>query len=195
MFAVNEHKPELFEKLGNSESSQIIPGQNWNFDKNTLMIHNDIYWKGFYGRNADIMTTGLRSFGGFYKRFRKMNSESFNGVTKPFNVPVFAKSLAKQKELAGHGKLIHLEYKDAPYNQAYDILKMIDENNILGKAFLGQFGTGQLLFDFSMSKNYHINFMGEDDLSTLFYSDQYSHTPRKMKWQENGKVFWYLIHL
>ncbi|MGI9565680.1 MAG: GMC family oxidoreductase N-terminal domain-containing protein [Nitrosopumilus sp.] len=177
MFAVNEHKPELFKKLENSESSQIIPGQNWNFDKNTLMIHNDIYWKGFYGRNADIMTTGLRSFGGFYKRFRKMNSESFNGVTKPFNVPVFAKSFAKQKELAGHGKLIHLEYKDAPYNQAYDILKMVDENNILGKAFLGQFGTGQLLFDFSMSKNYHINFMGEDDLSTLFYNDQYSHTP------------------
>ena len=179
MFAVHEHNSELFSKLENSESNQIIPGQNWNFDRNNLIIHNNIYWKGFYGRNSDIMTTGLKTFGGFYKRFRKLDSESFSGVTKPFNVPVFAKSLAKEKELAGHGKIIHLEYRDAPYNQAYDILKMVDENNILGKAFMGNFGTGQLLFDFSMSKKYHVNFMGEDDLSTLFYRDEYSHTPTK----------------
>ena len=179
MFAVTEHKSEFFEKLENSESNQIIPGQNWKFDKDTLIIYNNLYWKGFYGRDADLMTTGLRAFGGFYKRFRKLNTESFSGVTKPFNVPVFAKSLAKQKELAGHGKIIHLEYEDAPYNQAYDILKMVDENHILGKAFLGQFGRGQLLFDFSMSKTYHINFMGEDELSALFYSDEYSHTPTK----------------
>ena len=177
MFAVTEHKPELFEKLENSESNEIIPGDNWKFDKNTLKISNNLYWKGFYGRNADVMTTGLRAFGGFYKRFRKLNSESFSGVTKPFNVPVFAKSLAKEKELAGHGKIIHLEYEDVPFNQAYDILKMVDENNILGKAFMGKYGRGQLLFDFSMSKIYHINFMGEDDLATLFYNDQYSHTP------------------
>ena len=143
------------------------------------MISNNLYWKGFYGRNTDVMTTGLRSFGGFYKRFRKLNSESFSGVTKPFNVPVFAKSLAKQKDLAGHGKIIHLEYEDMPFNQAYDILKMVDKNNILGKAFLGKFGRGQLLFDFSMSKTYHINFMGEDDLATLFYNDEYSHAPTK----------------
>lgn len=179
MFAVSEHKTDLFSKLENSESNKIIPGENWTFDKNTLMIHNNIYWKGFYGRNADILTTGLRAFGGFYKRFRRQNSETFSGVTKPFNVPVFAKSLARQKELAGHGNIIHLEYRDAPSNQAYDILKMIDENTILGKAFLGRFGTGQLLFDFSMSKNYHVDFMGEEDLSTLFYGDNYSHTPTK----------------
>jgi len=179
MFAVTEHRPELFEKLENSESNEIIPGKNWQFDKNTLKISNNLYWKGFYGRNADVMTTGLRAFGGFYKRFRKLTSESFSGVTKPFNVPVFAKSLAKEKVLAGHGKIIHLEYEDAPFNQAYDILKMVDENNILGKAFMGKYGRGQLLFDFSMSKVYHINFMGEEDLATLFYNDEYSHTPTK----------------
>jgi len=104
MFAVTEHKPELFEKLENSESNEIIPGHNWKFDKNTLMIFNNLYWKGFYGRNTDVMTAGLRAFGGFYKRFRKLNSESFSGVTKPFNVPVFAKSLAKQKILQDMGK-------------------------------------------------------------------------------------------
>jgi len=179
MFAVTEHKQQHFDKLENSKSNEIVPGENWRFDEDKLIIFNDRYWKGFYGRDVNVMTMGLRMFGGFYKRFRKLDFESFSGVTKPFEVPVFAKSLAKQKELAGYGKIIHLEYEDAPYNQAYDILKMIDENTILGKAFLGQFGRGQLLFDFSMSKKYHIDFMGEDDLSTLFYSEKYSHTPTK----------------
>ena len=179
MFAVTEHKPQLFEKLENSKSNEIIPGENWYFDKDALTISNDLYWKGFYGRDANLMTTGLRMFGGFYKRFRKLDSESFSGVTKPFDVPVFAKSLAKQKMLAGYGKIVHLEYQDAPYNQAYDVLKMVDENTILGKAFLGQFGRGQLLFDFCMSRRYSVDFIGEDDLATLFYSDKYSHTPTK----------------
>ena len=179
MFAVTKHKEELFGKLENSQSNEIVPDENWRFDKDKLMIHNNLYWKGFYGRDTNIMTTGLRMFGGFFKRFRKLNSDSFSGVTKPFDVPVFAKSLAKQKTLAGYGTIIHLQYEDAPYNQAYDVLKMIDENTILGKAFLGQFGRGQLLFDFSMSRKYPADFMGEDDLTTLFYSDQYSHTPTK----------------
>ena len=89
------------------------------------------------------------------------------------------KVLQNKKNLQDMENIIHLEYRDPPYNQAYDILKMVDENNILGKAFLGRYGAGQLLFDFSMSKNYHISFMGEDELSTLFYSDDYSHTPTK----------------
>ena len=179
MFAVTSHDSNLFQELENSEANEIIPEQNWKFDSSTLMIHNNLYWKGFYGRNSDILTTGLRTFGGFYKRFRKLNSESFSGVTKPFNVPVFAKSLAKQKNLPGHGQIIHLEYQDPPFNQAYDILKIVDADHILGKAFVGTFGRGQLLFDFSMSKKYSINFMGEDDLATLFYNDMYSHTPTK----------------
>jgi len=81
--------------------------------------------------------------------------------------------------LAGHGKVIHLEYEDTPFNQAYDILKIVNENHILGKAFLGSFGRGQQLFDFSISRTYPIDFMGEDDLTTLFYNDEFSHTPTK----------------
>jgi choline dehydrogenase-like flavoprotein len=179
MFAVTEHNSDLFDKLDNSKSNELIPGENWKFNKDTLMIYSDLYWKGFYGRDTDIMTTGLRAFGGFYKRFRRLNDDTYSGVTKPFNVPLFASSIAKEKILPGHGKIIHLEYKDPPYNQAYDILKMVDENHILGKAFFGRFGQGQQLFDFSMSRIYNIDFMGEDDLNAIFYSDNYSHVPSR----------------
>jgi hypothetical protein len=76
MFAVTEHNSDLFDKLDNSKSNELIPGENWKFNKDTLMIYSDLYWKGFYGRDTDIMTTGLRAFGGFYKRFRRLNDDT-----------------------------------------------------------------------------------------------------------------------
>ena len=186
MFAVTPHKSELNEELVNSENTNIVHGDNWLFDKNTLTIHNNLFWKGFFGRDTDLMTTTMKSFGGFYKKFRKVNG-LYKGVTKPFEVPVFAKSSAVEKELPGHGKVIHLEYEDPPFSQAYDILKIVDKDHIVGKAYAGSFGRGRLLFDFSMSKEYGMEFMGEDDLNALFYSDDLSYTPTKAemvgKWE------------
>ena len=75
------------------------------------------------------------------------------------------------------GKVIHLEYENLPYSYAYDLLKMIDENTILGKAFLGPFGKGRELFNFSMSRAYDVDFMTEDDLLTLFNDEKLSHKP------------------
>ncbi len=179
MFAVTPHRSDLNEELVNSEKTKIIPNENWTFDEKTLTIHNNLFWKGFFGRDTDLMTTTMRSFGGFYKKFRKTDGGLIKGVTKPFEVPVFAKSSAVEKVLPGHGKILHLEYEDVPFNQAYDILKIVDKDHIIGKAYMGSFGRGRLLFDFSMSKKYSIEFMGEDDLDAMFYDDDISHTPTK----------------
>ena len=75
------------------------------------------------------------------------------------------------------GKVIHLEYENIPYSSAYDLLKMVDENTILGKAFLGPFGKGRELFNFSMSRAYDIDFMTEDNLVTLFNDKKLSYIP------------------
>jgi hypothetical protein len=53
-----------------------------------------------------------------------------------------ARSIATEKEVPGFGKVIHLEYQDPPYSSAYDLLKMVDGNTVIGKAFLGSFGRG-----------------------------------------------------
>ena len=46
MFAITPHKSELNEELVNSEKTNIVPGDNWSFDKNALTIHNNLFWKG-----------------------------------------------------------------------------------------------------------------------------------------------------
>lgn len=176
-FAVVDHNENLFQSLVNSDEDKIIMGKNWKFNPKTLQIYNNLYWKGFYGRDIDAITTALRYFGGFYKRFGYRNNR-IEGITHPFETQVInAKSIAAEKEIPGYGKLVHLEYQDFPFSNAYDLLKIVDENTIIGKAFLGQFGRGRELFSFSMSKIYDVDFLTKQDLLTLFNSDELSHKP------------------
>ena len=186
-FAVVDHKENLLQSLVNSDEDKIIVGKNWKFNPKTLQIYNNLYWKGFYGRDVDAITTALRYFGGFYKRFGYKNNR-IEGVTHPFETQVInAKSIATEKQVAGYGKVIHLEYQDFPFSNAYDLLKLVDENTIVGKAFLGQFGRGRELFSFSMSKIYDVDFLTKQDLLTLFHSDELSHKPEEQelvgKWE------------
>jgi choline dehydrogenase-like flavoprotein len=177
-FAIVDHRENLLQSLVNSDEDKIIIGKNWKFNPQTLQIYNNLYWKGFYGRDVDAITTALRYFGGFYKRFEYKNNR-IEGITHPFETQVInAKSIATEKQVPGYGKVIHLEYQDFPFSNAYDLLKLVDENTIVGKAFLGQFGRGRELFSFSMSKIYDVDFLTKQDLLTLFHSDELSHKPQ-----------------
>jgi hypothetical protein len=178
MFVVTNHSSDLFSKLGNSSDTKPIVGKNWRFDPQKLLIHNDLYWKGMYGIDNNIMTNILRYFGGFYKKFLRIDDNTFRGITHPYEAQVIdAKSIATEKHVPGFGKVIHLEYENIPYSSAYDLLKMVDEDTILGKAFLGPFGRGRELFNFSMSRKYDVEFMTEQDLFTLFDDENLSHVP------------------
>jgi choline dehydrogenase-like flavoprotein len=180
LYAVTPHNSSLFSKLENSLDETITIGKNWKFDQKTLKIYNNLYWKGFYGRDNDALSLMLRYFGGFYKRFWKIDDKSMRGITHPFESQIIdARSIATEKEVPGYGKVIHLEYQDPPYSSAYDLLKMVDENTIVGKAFLGSYGRGLELFNFSMSRMYDVDFMTEGDLLTIFRTDGLSYKPKE----------------
>ena len=70
---------------GSSENNR------WSFDKNTLMIYNNKYWKGFFP--VDQNFDAVRYFGGFWKRFYKEDGV-LKGVTHPYETPsIFAPNL------------------------------------------------------------------------------------------------------
>jgi hypothetical protein len=102
LYAVTQHKSSLFPKLENSLDETIVIGKNWKFDATTLKIYNNLHWKGFYGRDNDALTSALRYFGGFYKRFWKIDDKTMRGVTHPFESQIVeARSIATEKEVAG----------------------------------------------------------------------------------------------
>jgi hypothetical protein len=132
----------------------------------------DSHWKDIFPRDTDIRNTLTLYFGGFWKRFEKEGGvemrDSVVGITHPFELQIFEKNKAADKELEGFGKVILLEYTEPIYNQFYDVLKIVDENTILDKASFGKPRSGRELLTFSMSRKYPFEFMTEEDHEILY---------------------------
>lgn len=156
------------EALVNSDKADIVDGENWSFDTDTLTIYNDRYWKGFFPTDGDLVTRVELYAGGFWKKFRKEDG-GVKGVTHPYETPVNAANEALDESYPGFGTLIRLRYTDALYSGFYDFLKIVDKDTILGKAFGGRGPPrGEQVLTFSMSRRYSINFMTQDDFQEIF---------------------------
>jgi hypothetical protein len=151
------------------------------------MIYNNKYWKGFFP--VDQNFDAVRYFGGFWKRFYK-EGEIIKGVTHPYEVPsVYAANLPELENIhKGLGEVIHLKYTSLEYSLFYDLLKIVDKDVVLGKAFLGISPFSMQLLTFSMSRRYDVNFMTEEDHETIY--QKYARAPNVEevigKW--NGKL-------
>jgi choline dehydrogenase-like flavoprotein len=183
MYCLRTNLSELFDSINtqldskmlvNSANDKADEATNWKFDPQTLMISNNSHWKGIYPRDTDdIRNTLTLYFGGFWKRFSantgpSSTAKEITGITHPFEVPVFAGNKATDIELDGFGRVVLLEYLDPPYNLFYDVLKIVDENTILGKAFFGKPTRGREMLTFSMSRKYPFEFMTEEDHEVLY---------------------------
>ena len=155
-------------RSGNNEIEK-----NWYFDKKRLMIYNNTYWKGFFPKDQNFEL--IRYFGGFYKRF--YNEEGIiKGVTHPFELPtLFAHNLVEVREFSGFGEVIYLKYTSPLYSLFYDLLKIVDDDTIIGKAFVGIPPLGRHILTFSMSRKYNVDFMTEQDHETIY--EQYARAP------------------
>ena len=148
------------------------PEERWSFDKDSLMIYNNKYWKGFFPIDQDFNL--IKYLGGFWKQFHKEEG-IIKGVTHPFEEPVFAKNLPQIQTYPGYGEVIHLKYTDLLYGSFYDFLKIVDKDTILGKAFVGVPPFGNQILNFSMSRRYKVDFMTEEDHETIY--QEYSRAP------------------
>jgi len=156
------------EALINSDNMDIADGENWSFDADTLTIWNNRYWKGFFASDHDLINISLIYSGGFWKRFRKDGS-SVKGETHPFESTIYSANEAIEAEYPGFGNVILLKYRDFPYNKFYDILKIIDKDTLLGKAFaVREPPRGEHILTFSMSRKYSVDFMTQDDFKIIF---------------------------
>jgi choline dehydrogenase-like flavoprotein len=154
------------EKLVNSPAEKA-DDTNWSYDPVSMTIANNTHWKGMFPRDSDITNTLVMYSGGFWKKFSKEGNE-IKGITHPYEIDVRAKNKAQEKGILGFGKVILLEYIDPPYNVFYDVLKIVDKDTILGKAFFITPTPGREMLTFSMSRKYPFEFMDEEDHEMLY---------------------------
>jgi hypothetical protein len=156
------------ESLINSDNMDIVEGDNWSFDANTLIIWNNRYWKGFLSTDPDLFNKILIYAAGFYKRFWR-DGNSVKGETHPYDSIVYAANECIETEYPGFGKVLLLEYRDPPNNIFHDLMKIVDEDTIIGKAFgVRKPPRGEPILNFSLSKKYYIDFMTHDDFKIIF---------------------------
>jgi hypothetical protein len=174
----NEAKNKLpIETLINAGDNDTSPPEKrWSFDKGTLMIYNNKYWKGFFSTEQNL--TLISQFGGFWKKFYK-DGNILKGVTHPFEAQVFADNLPQIQTYAGFGEVIYLKYTGIEYAMFYDLLKIINEDLILGKAFFGIPPFGNQIFIFSLSRRYSVDFMTKEDHEIIY--QQYASAPTSDK--------------
>lgn len=175
MYCLRRDISQMFDSMQTQYGTEVLVNStskkaddsNWSFDPASMTIRNNSHWKGIFPRDSDIVNTLVLYSGGFWKRFNQEGSD-IKGITHPYEVNVFAKNKAEEKELPGFGKAIILEYLEAPYNQFYDVLKIIDKDTILGKAFFITPTPGREMMTFSMSRKYPFEFMDEEDHEMVY---------------------------
>jgi cholesterol oxidase len=142
-------------------------------DLPTETIRNDDCWKGYFPRGSVLNAMSAALFTGFRKTFQQQNG-AYTGVTSDSDGHIQARNSLQEVE-AGHdtgtlepGKYILLKYLDPPWQGFYDILKIINQDLIIGRVYLGTYPNGTRVFTFPMARRYAFADMTVADHASMY---------------------------
>ncbi len=150
--------------------------EGWSFDETSLMIKNKFHWRGFIPDpefpeeirpflDDEIIDWTDDYLEGFWKEFHRKSEKIVRG-----NLNIYLTKKNKDMKIIPeqihheiYGDVIKLNYPKLPF--VYDLIKIINENNIIGKVF---FSFPPLYPDlelglFVMTKEYSAEWMDDDD--------------------------------
>jgi cholesterol oxidase len=136
-------------------------------------VRNDQYWKGFFpeGHILNVMSSAL--FTGFKKEFHKDAGGHYTGITSDTDDHIHARNsleevnLTKATGTLEAGKYILLKYLDPPWMGFYDIFKVINQDLMIGRVYLGEYPNGIRQFTFPMTRKHSFEQMTVDDHQAL----------------------------
>ncbi len=137
-------------------------------------IRNDDYWKGFFPQGHVLNAMSSAIFTGFRKQFFAQDGK-YTGITSDTDDRIHARNSLEEIEI-GHdskgtlepGKYILLRYLDPPWQGFYDIFKIINEDLLIGRVYLGEFPNGARVFTFPMSRVYSFDQMTAQNHQALY---------------------------
>jgi len=137
-------------------------------------IRNDRYWKGFFPKGHVLNAMSSAIFTGFQKRFFLQDGH-YAGITSDTDGRINARNTLEEvvvtRETNGTlepGRYILLRYVDPPWQGFYDIFKIINDDLMIGRVYLGHYPHGARLFTFPMSRLYSFDQMTVNDHAALF---------------------------
>ena len=174
--ALRAKEPELERVFSRVETlgmkTMVNTGQTL-FDLKKGLIRNDTSWKGFFPRGHILNQLSAALFTGFKKKFTPTD-QGILGVTSDYDERINVSNTLEEvtiKERTGTlepGKYILLRYTDPPWSAFYDIFKVIQDDLLIGRVYLGTFPRGRRLFTFPMVRVYGLDNMTVEDYRKLY---------------------------
>jgi uncharacterized protein YndB with AHSA1/START domain len=135
-------------------------------------IFSDERWRGIYPPDSLLPAWIFQN--GFNKRFW-IDGSTVKGITSTFDDAVQAHNALRPVDPNDPSKGVLLEYVEPQYALFYDVFKLVDADNVVGKAFTGRYPDGKVLLNFTMARRYSFDFMSAEDHRELF--EKYGKTP------------------
>ncbi|MFN0110569.1 MAG: GMC family oxidoreductase N-terminal domain-containing protein [Blastocatellia bacterium] len=154
------------EKMANSGQVKI--------DTDNGVISNDTVWKGVFPRGhvLNLFSTPLHA--SFKKQFTKQPDGSLIGVTSDSDGVIDALNTLRELNITERtgtlepGKYILLNYTEPQWSGFYDIFKVINDNLLIGRVYLGSYPKGHRLFTFPMVRAYGLDHMTVPDHKAIW---------------------------
>ena len=165
----------IFTRVQSLGMETMVNSGKHSCDAASGLIRNDTTWKGFFARGQLLNRVSTTFMMGFKKTFSRIPG-GVTGITSDSDNRINVRNTLKEvnlKERTGTlepGRYILLGYPDPPWNIYYDILKIVSEDLIIGRVYLGQYPNGIRQFTFAMSRAYGIENMSVLDHRTLYQS-------------------------
>jgi hypothetical protein len=153
--------------------SLLNSGTGPDIDVASQTIRNDRCWKGFFPEGHVLNAMSSAIFTGFRKEFHKEGNR-YTGITSDTDGRIHAHNSLEEvhfdraTETLEAGRYILLRYLDFPWQGFYDIFKIVNQDLLLGRVYLGEFPNGSRVFTFAMSRRYGFAQMTADDHAVLF---------------------------
>ena len=166
----------LFRRCTTEPLGQLVnAGGAPTIDTANETIRNDRYWKGFFPEGHILNAMSAAIFTGFKKQFTAHSDGSVSGITSDTDDRIHANNSLEEVFVDFNsggtlepGKYILLRYLDAPWQGFYDVFKIINDDLMIGRVYLGTYPNGARVFTFTMSRLYGFAHMTVDDHNALY---------------------------
>ncbi len=176
----------IFTRVETLPSDVMVNTGQWSVDLAQRVVRNDTAWKGFFPRGHILNKLSTSLFAGFKKKFTR-TSTGITGVTSDSDGRINVANtleeidLKEPKGTLAAGKYVLLRYTTPPWNAFYDIFKVINQDLLIGRVYLGEYPNGTRMFTFPMTRVYSF-----DDMTVADHDLLYQRSPAPTAQQLNG---------
>ena len=142
------------------------------FDGAGHVIRNGLLWRGSFPKDHPLTSMSAPIFKGFKKEFLR-DGDQIVGVTSDLGDGLKVRhqieeiSVKERTRDLEPGLYLHLRYLEAPWKGFYELLKVVRDNLVVGRAYAGEFPNGTRLHTFAMSRHYDFEQMTLEDHRAL----------------------------